>query len=805
MPGRRDVFEQALRQGHLAAWDQQWERAIAAYRKAIEEFPEDANALSSLGLALLQGESLDAALVVYERASQVAPGDPVPLEQSANILERLGRFEEASPQYMAVAEIHLARRDVDKAIENWARASRLTPDLLLAHQRLALAYERTGKRGPATAAYLAAARLLQSTGDNDKAMQAAERARALEPRNADVLRAIELLRQGSLLPRMPRPGGATDALRATRPAFVSPDPLAVGEAAATVTAERSGSAIEDGRGESGPSDAACQRALAALATYMFGEVADQDRAEGLSTSAPAASADAHRLPTTPAGRELIITQLGQAIDAHRRGDAPAAVAAYEQAIGAGLAHPAAHLCLGLLYQEIAAGTGSPAPNKAEPHFLAAVAHPDYRTGANFALAQLYRAEGKAGAAVGPLLEVLRDVDMQTVPPERAEDLGQLYETIIEGLARSDDTAQAAALVENLAGFLSGPGWWQRILAARRQLDAAGDREDGTIAPLAEMLSMPGTEQVLESLRLIDQYVEKGYLASAMDEAHRAIEFAPTYLPVHLRLASMLSAENRLPAAIEKYAVVAEAYEVRGEIPRASRILEQVVRLAPMDQNIRTRLIDLLTLQNRDDEALGQYMDLAEIYYRMVDLDSARKTFADALRLAQRSGSERVWSVKILHAMGDIDLQRLDWRQALRVYQQIKTLAPSDEKARAILIDLKFRLGQRYQALTEVDDLLRYRLQEGQVDQAITFLEESVRQRSDETGLRTRLARFYQERGRKVEAITQLDAVGEIQLKAGQSTEAAATVRAILALDPPPGAAEGYRQLLTQLEGRPAAG
>jgi len=37
-------------------------------------------------------------------------------------------------------------------------------------------------------------------------------------------------------------------------------------------------------------------------------------------------------------------------------------------------------------------------------------------------------------------------------------------------------------------------------------------------------------------------------------------------------------------------------------------------------------------------------------------------------------------------MADIDVQSLDWREALRIYEQIKTMKPDDPRARASLID-----------------------------------------------------------------------------------------------------------------------
>ena len=61
---------------------------------------------------------------------------------------------------------------------------------------------------------------------------------------------------------------------------------------------------------------------------------------------------------------------------------------------------------------------------------------------------------------------------------------------------------------------------------------------------------------------------------------------------------------------------------------------------------------------------------------LADLESARSTYADALILAQQNNaSPTSGRVRLLHKMGDIDLQRLNWREAQSVYEQIKNLAP----------------------------------------------------------------------------------------------------------------------------------
>ena len=97
MAGREDVFQKAMSEGHSAAWDQQWDKAAAAYPKALEEFPDHPKALSSLGMALFELQRFDESLQVYQKAAQAAPTDPLPLEKVGQLSERLGTYPGSHP------------------------------------------------------------------------------------------------------------------------------------------------------------------------------------------------------------------------------------------------------------------------------------------------------------------------------------------------------------------------------------------------------------------------------------------------------------------------------------------------------------------------------------------------------------------------------------------------------------------------------------------------------------------------------------------------------------------------------------
>ncbi|HEX9028133.1 MAG TPA: tetratricopeptide repeat protein, partial [Anaerolineales bacterium] len=197
-----------------------------------------------------------------------------------------------------------------------------------------------------------------------------------------------------------------------------------------------------------------------------------------------------------------------------------------------------------------------------------------------------------------------------------------------------------------------------------------------------------------------------------------------------------------------------------------------------------------------ENALSEYLKLADVYYDLADLEMARKSFTDALRLAQQTRVDRSWRVQILHRMADIDLQSLDWRQALRIFEQIRTLQPDDQKARLSLVELNFRLGQEPQALGELDNYLAYLINAGQREQAVVFVEGLKNENPERCSVRQRLAELYRLTGRQTDAIHELDAVGEAMLEAGNRSGALRAIETIITYNPPN--KDEYLKLLAQL-------
>jgi tetratricopeptide (TPR) repeat protein len=216
----------------------------------------------------------------------------------------------------------------------------------------------------------------------------------------------------------------------------------------------------------------------------------------------------------------------------------------------------------------------------------------------------------------------------------------------------------------------------------------------------------------------------------------------------------------------------------------------------MDLSARKRLIDQLISHGQVDDAINEYLELAELYYRLAELDTARKTYTDALRVIQQTNADHSWNIHILQRMADIDMQRLDWKQALRVYEQIRTLSPDDPGIRKQLVELYARMGQQQQATAELESFLTYLESNGRTDDALLFLEDLVKEHADQPLFHRALAQQLHRMGRIDEAVSQLDALGDALLESGKNKEAAEVISQILMMNPPN--AQEYRDLLTQI-------
>ena len=759
-----------MNEGHSSAWDQEWSKAAAAYRKALQEMPDNPKALNSLGLALFQMGNYEEALQIYKRVAQVSPDDPTPMEKLAQLLERTGHLKEAIVAAAKAAELFLNQRDVDKAIENWVRVTTLDPEHVLAHSRLALAHERLGHKARAATEYIAVASLVQRTGNVQKTTELVNRALQLMPESAEAKQAQTLLRAGQLLPKPLRPKGGTG-------------PIAMAQVKQLDQPKKPTDSGLDPVGESR------QKALTRLAEILFEYSSDDGAAVQAKRGLQALMRGTGQLSMQSSEQTKVVLHLGQAIDAQTKNNENQAAEELEHALEAGFNHPALYFDLGLLR------SNGDRLESAVRHLQHAVKHNDFGLAARLLLGQINQKLGRLGPASLEYLEALKLADAMIVPAEQSDEIRQMYEPLIEAQAKENDEAALKRLCDNVNEMLMRKNWRDHLYKAREQMPKS--QEGDMPMPLAEVILQAQSSQILEAINHVHQLARSGQLRSAMEEAFNAITYAPTYLPLHTLMGDLLVRESHITEAIAKYSTTAQAYSVRGEAAQAAKLLRRVLQLAPMDMGVRTKLIDQLVSRGQVDDAIREYIELADVYYRLAELDMARKTYTTVLRFVQQASADRNWNVHILQRMADIDMQRLDWKQAIRVYEQIRTLRPDDEGVRKNLIELSLKLGQPAQANAELENYFAYLQTNNSGAQAIPFVEELLTERPEDVILRRALAQAYQQAGRVDEAVAQLDSIAESMLNAGKKEEAMAVINQILLMGPPNSGQ--YRQLLMQLQ------
>jgi tetratricopeptide (TPR) repeat protein len=738
----------------------EWDKALTQYGQALAEFPNDVAALTGLGLVYHNLQQLDKALSAYQRSRQAGADDPAVLQRLADVQERLKRLDEAADTYVALANHALQERDINSAVQSWMRAVQLAPGHPIARLNLAKAYASQGYTQAAVKEYLDLANAFQSEGRPDQAMNICQQALMLDPRNRAVLNLMRSLR--SLLEPAETPARVAEPIPVT-----DLDDLSFED-------EPSPSQRDEGS----PVDNARQQALSALAEAVF----EEDLATVTASRSPSAS---------PLTKQEIDTLIGQTLDFHRQGLLDDGVAAYERLLEVGLDRPEVHFNLGLLYQEKTRW------REAVRHLSMVGDHEDYRLGALLVMGECYRAQGRIDLALSNLLEVLKLVELDLVSRDRRDGVVQLYESLADSYATKGDPEQTRHFIDSLIRFLNNKGWEDKVREIRERLDNVTG--EGVAMSLAEIVAVPGSEAVLGSMATIQELVNQGTIYTAIEEAYDAICISPTYPPLHLQLGEVLLSQGQFEEAAAKFLTVAQLYLARGDARAAIGVYRRLLRASPMDVTVRARLIDLLISQEAIDEALEDYLALGEAYFQLAQIDSALEKYDEALRLTPQASDEDSWTVRLLHRVGDIYLQRADWREALSIYRRSKQVSPYDERTGLNLIDLYYKMGRPREALAELDTLVGHLFKEQKPEKALAILQDSVQMRPEEESLRFRLAQACLSLGRKEKAVAELDALGDLQLRAGRTQQAVKTIRSIIKINP--SNVESYRQLLHQVTGQ----
>lgn len=748
-----------LNKGHAALWDHDWEAAAQAYSAALETVPDHVIGLSSLGLALFHQKKYDESLRIFQKLAAQQPEDPMPLERIARIYEREGLLPEAVRSYYQAAEKQLKSRDVDRSLADYRAILRLNANNQDVRAKMAMIFSKLGRKAEAAAEFVDLAAIVQRAGDPGKAKQILEYAQQVKPDSVEVTQALTALKNELPIPLRKVDKLVAGAVRMAQVKGIESTPP-------TAKVKVSNDPLVEAR----------LKAMEELAGALFEEGSEVSRSYNdtlyrITQPAQPAINDTQPIKLDHKRMHLHINQF---IDLQATEKNLEAVAELEQAIAAGLNLPAADYLLGLLKKD-------DDPQRSLDHLQKSMQNPRYALASHLILGEVQCQSGQLKEATTNYLQALRLADHETIPAEQVEDLDQLYAPILDSQAQITQEKDMRNLCAVIAGQLTRPDWRAYLKGARKQLPP--QPEGSPLLPLAEMLIESNSGLVIESLAEIRQLVEQGKYRAAMEQSYRAVTYTPTYLPLHIQMGEILISQGRVSEAIEKYIMVSRLYTMRGEIDQAIRLLTRVTRLAPMDTAVRKNLIELMHTAKQHDASVDQLMDLANVYYLLADLDEARRYYQIALQMSRQTRSAREKSIKILNQLADIELQSFNWKEAIKIFEQLRSLEPMDPAPRLALSDLYIRLGLTPAAMNEIDAYLKLLETENKVEEAEDFLDDLLVERPDNTDIQKRMTTFYVNCGKPEIAINKLDALAEKLLVENKVKASAEVVHQIIALNP----------------------
>jgi tetratricopeptide (TPR) repeat protein len=328
------LYKKAMKAGLVYNQQKQWQQAMRAFSIAINEFPRQPAPYVGLAEACVGLKQYDKALDCYKRAARYSEGNIEYIKKVADMQERQGQLSAAGQTYLAAGELLLRRKELDAAISNWERAIRLEPNLLNAHKRLAMVFQRQGNTKAAVREYLAIARILEMQGEKDKALYMCRSALRLDPDNEDVMKAIELVQRGA---------DYFDEEEEEEVAVAEPE----GEENEMARAVRQIASIFEA--EINPQLTPTPRMVtAADPIAQARQIADEQLADEILRDEEDEEYGADNGQMSKLQRDV---HIGQAIDFQLRGQTEEAIESLEKAVKGGLDLSAGFFVLGLLYLE----------------------------------------------------------------------------------------------------------------------------------------------------------------------------------------------------------------------------------------------------------------------------------------------------------------------------------------------------------------------------------------------------------------------------------------------------------------------
>ena len=538
----------------------------------------------------------------------------------AEVLERMGRADEALSKLNLLIATYKARGEMSKAVDVYYKLIDLTGDSTGVRAELAEVLRREGRTEDAAEQLAFVANQHYRQGQTVKALEQFRRVMDWAPENPG-LRG----QYGQLLLKLERWEAALDEFRrvlAQKPndlvvmaqanialAMMGEFPDAIWDSAAALMAALPGqtSALNDVQAEYRAISLITDRAIVQFLLGLIQQSVKQHHAALMSFEQALELLDVEPEPLLPA---MLVHQA--IADSHiAEGDAAGSIDHLRRI-------------------EAILATGA-APVPASKH---AFANPFNEGELQRRMAEAYAASGNYEGAIVALQKV-----KQLLPYDRAA-----YTKLADIYFRQGRLQEALAQLDELATYYEN----------QSNLDKA-------LEILANGLQLAPNNIPLKS-RHAQMLLRRGYL----DEGLAGLD----------ELSELQRKQGQLKDAVNSVQQAADVYHMLGKMDKASELYNKIIQIAPNDTEARQHLVSFNILSMKPKEAIMQLREIARLSIQQRNYEEAIASYHQVIALDQKD-------TDAYEQLADVLMRVNEYGQAVRTYKQLAKLVPNDERVEAL--------------------------------------------------------------------------------------------------------------------------
>jgi len=304
-----------------------------------------------------------------------------------------------------------------------------------------------------------------------------------------------------------------------------------------------------------------------------------------------------------------------------------------------------------------------------------------------------------------------------------------------------------------------------------------------------------------------EYLELGEVAIEQDEFETAeryyktlIDKQPDSVIIHEGLINLFEKMENRTALSRECSLLAEILEKKGDLERAAQTLTRAKYHNPKDVNLREKLVQILSRNEKKDEAVEENLQLADLYHEIGDAENVDRCLDQVKKMVKGLGEKEITiNTQVAaryHQYGNTDHARSEFLElADRLQDDEEYEASLSVCSEAIKIDEEYipyyerrltalrELGRKDEAIEVHKNLYQIHIDAKNLDKAEQILREGLTLDEDNIFIHRKLVDLYLSSDNTSNALSTLTSLSQIYYDKNSLEEGIETASKILELSP----------------------